>query len=90
MSLNAGGGPIGPNPTGRFSAPVPAGLVFVEPHPRRIRAEVGGRTVIDTERALLVHRSGRPLAYAFPTDVVGDLPHEPEPEEERLAGLLFQ
>ena len=80
MSLSAGRGPIGPNPAGRFSAPVPSGLVFVEPHPRRIRAERDGRVVLDTERALLVHRSGRPLAYAFPADVVGDLPHEPEPE----------
>ena len=38
------------------------------------------RAVIDTERALLVHRPGRPLAYVFPRDEVGDLPHETEPE----------
>lgn len=80
MSLNAGTGPLGPNPAGRFSSPIPTGLVFVEPHPRRIRAERDGRVVLDTERALLVHRSGRPLAYAFPADVVGELPSEPEPE----------
>ena len=35
--------------------------------------------MIDTERALLVHRAGNPLSYAFPADVVGDLPQEPEP-----------
>jgi uncharacterized protein (DUF427 family) len=80
VSLNAGGGPLGPNPDGRFSSPIPEGLVFVEPHPRRVQAQRDGRVVLDTERVLLVHRSGRPLAYAFPADVVGDLPHEPEPE----------
>ena len=36
--------------------------------------------VIDTERALMVHRAGRPLSYVFPPDEVGDLPTEPEPE----------
>jgi uncharacterized protein (DUF427 family) len=36
--------------------------------------------VIDTEHALLVHRAGRSLAYAFPEGEVGDLAHEPEPE----------
>lgn len=80
MSLNAGTGPFGPNPAGRFSTSLPSGLVFVEPHPRRIVAERDGRVVLDTDRALLVHRSGRPLAYAVPADVVGDLPCEPEPE----------
>lgn len=54
--------------------------MFVEPHPRRVQARLGGRLVIDTERALLVHRPGRSLSYAFPTDAVGDLPSTPEPE----------
>ena len=40
----------------------------------------GDETVLDTERALLVHRPGRALAFAFPADVVGDLPSAPEPE----------
>jgi uncharacterized protein (DUF427 family) len=54
--------------------------VYVEPHPRRVEAVAGGRTVIDTEAALLVHRPGHPVAYAFPLDQVGDLPCEPVPE----------
>jgi uncharacterized protein (DUF427 family) len=54
-------------------------LVYLEPHPRRVQAVLGGQTVIDTERALLVHRANRSLSYAFPADVVGDLPNEPEP-----------
>ena len=79
MSLVAGRGPLGPDRAGRFSEPVPDDVAYIEPHPRRIQAIRNGRTVIDTERALMVHRAGRPLSYAFPEDVVGDLPHEPEP-----------
>jgi uncharacterized protein (DUF427 family) len=80
MSLVAGRGPLSPHPAGWFSAPVPRGVVFVEPHPRRIEAVQGDRVVIDTERALMVHRAGNMLSYAFPVDEVRDLPHEPEPE----------
>ena len=79
MSLVAGHGPLSVHPAGWFSAPLPAGLVFVEPHPRRIQAFVGGVTVIDTEQALMVHRAGHPLSYAFPAGTVGALPHEPVP-----------
>ena len=54
--------------------------MYVEPHPRRVTAEIGGRTVLDTERGLLVHRPGQFLAFAFPPDVVGGLPHEADPD----------
>ena len=80
MTLTSARGPLGPDPAGRFSPPIPAGTVYVEPHPRRIEAVTGGRTVIDTEAALIVHRPGHPVAYAFPPDQVGDLPHAPVPE----------
>jgi uncharacterized protein (DUF427 family) len=80
MSLVAGRGPLSNDPAGWFSSPLPDDLVFVEPHPRRVAAIHQGRTVIDTERALLVHRRDHPLSYAFPADVVGDLPCEPEPQ----------
>ena len=80
MSLVAGRGPLSAEPAGWFSTPLPDDLVFVEPHPRRVQAVRDGRTVLDTERALLVHRKGRPLSYAFLVDEVGDLPHEPEPQ----------
>jgi len=36
-------------------------VVYVEPHPRRIQAFRNGAAVIDTERALLVHRRNHPL-----------------------------
>ncbi|BBZ46368.1 DUF427 domain-containing protein [Mycobacterium parmense] len=79
MTLAAGRGPISGDPAGRFVPALPAGVVYIEPHPRRVQAFRGGRAVIDTERALLVHRHGQPLGYAFPVDEVGELPSEPEP-----------
>lgn len=80
MSLVAGRGPLSADPAGWFRPPLPGDVVYVEPHPRRILAVRDGRTVIDTERALLVHRRDHPLSYAFPADIVGDLPAEPVPE----------
>jgi uncharacterized protein (DUF427 family) len=80
VSLVTGRGPLSSDPGGWFSPPLPAGVVYVEPHPRRIRAMRGGSAVIDTERALLVHRRDRPLSYAFPADEVDDLPSEPVSE----------
>lgn len=80
MSLVTGRGPLSKEPAGWFTPPLPADVVFVEPHPRRVQAVRGGAVVIDTERALLVHRAGRPLQFAFPPDAIADLPHEPVPE----------
>ncbi len=80
MTLVAGRGPLSSDPAGRFCPAVPANVVYIEPHPRRIQAIKDGRPVIDTERALMVHRRGRPLSYVFPADEIGDLPSEPEPE----------
>lgn len=84
MSLTTGRGPLAPKPAGRFSAPIPDGVVYVEPFPRRVRAMVGDHTVVDSEAVLLVHRPGRPPTYAFPqTDVAADgLRAAPEPESE--------
>ena len=80
MSLVAGRGPLSKDPAGRFSSPLPDDLVFIEPHPRRVQAIRNGQTVIDTERALMVHRRDHPLSYVFLADDVGDLPTEPEPQ----------
>jgi len=80
MSLVAGRGPLSGDAAGKFSTPLPADLVYIEPHPRRVQALHNGRLVIDTERALMVHRRGHPLSYVFPADEVADLPTEPEPE----------
>jgi uncharacterized protein (DUF427 family) len=80
MSLVAGRGPLSKDPAGWFSPPIPADVVFVEPHPRRVQAFRDSNLVIDTERALLVHRRDHPLRYAFPLGEVGQLPSEPVPE----------
>ena len=80
MSLVAGRGPLSKDPAGWFSSPLADDVVFVEPHPRRIQAFRDGGMVIDTERALMVHRRDHPLSYAFPADEVGELAGEPEPQ----------
>lgn len=80
MSLVAGHGPLGMQPAGWFTPPLAGGVVYIEPHPRRIQAFVGGHRTIDTEHALLVHRAGHALSYAFPHDEVGELPSHPVPE----------
>jgi len=80
VSLVAGRGPLSNEPAGWFSPSLPSDVVYVEPHPRRVQAVRGGHTVIDTERALLVHRRNHPLSYAFRLDEVNGLPCEPVAE----------
>lgn len=81
MSLTLPRAPFGIDPAGRASPALAAGgTVYLEPHPRRIQAVVDGRVVLDTERALMVHRPGRSLAYAFPAELVDGLANHPEPE----------
>ena len=80
MSLTTGRGPLSLNPAGRFSAPIPDGVVYVEPFPRRVRGLVGDRCAIDSEAVLLVHRPGQPPTYAFPGADVDGVAAEPEPE----------
>ena len=80
MSLVAGRGPLSRDRAGRFSPPITGDLVYIEPHPRRIQAVLAGRTLIDTERALLVHRRDQPLSYAFAADDVTGLPAIEVPE----------
>lgn len=77
MSLSSGSGPLAAEPAGWFTPPLPDGAVYVEPHPRRIVGITNGRTLIDTEHALMVHRRGHELSYAFLADEVpSELPRE--------------
>ncbi|MGB3353602.1 MAG: DUF427 domain-containing protein [Mycobacterium sp.] len=80
MSLVAGSGPLSRDRAGRLTPPIADDLVYIEPHPRRIQAIRDGHAVIDTERALLVHRRGHPLSFAFAADEIGGLPATPVPE----------
>ncbi|CAN5168224.1 DUF427 domain-containing protein [soil metagenome] len=77
MTLVFGRGPLSSDPAGWFAPPIPADVVFVEPHHRRVQGIRDGHAVIDTENALLVHRKDGPLAFAFPAGEVGALPAEP-------------
>jgi uncharacterized protein (DUF427 family) len=80
VSLSTGRGPLSANPAGRFTAPVPSGVAYIEPFRRRVRAVKEDRTVVDSERGLLVHRPGRPPAYAFPAGDVDGVAAEAEPD----------
>lgn len=81
MTLYAGRGPLSRDPAGWFFPAIPDELVFIEPHPRRVQAVLNGRSVIDTEAALMVHRRDHPLSYAFPAAEIHGLPTEPVPEK---------
>ena len=80
MSLSTGRGPLSDRPAGRFTAPMPADVAYIEPFRRRVRGVKDGRTLVDSERVVLVHRPGRPPTYAFPADDVHGPPTEPEPD----------
>ncbi len=80
MSLSTGRGPLSTRPAGHFTAAVPTGVAYLEPFRRRVRGIRDGHTIVDSERALLVHRPGRPPFYAFPEGDVHGVRGEPEPD----------
>ncbi len=80
MSLTAGRGPFGRRQRhGRFDFDAPDYAVYVEPFPRRVRAVIDGRVVIDSDDVVLVQETGALAHYAFPAASVGieadDEPH---------------
>jgi uncharacterized protein (DUF427 family) len=77
VSLTTGRGPLSAHPAGRFTAPMPDRVSYIEPFRRRVRATRQGATVIDSEQVFLVHRPGRPPTYAFPVGHVAGLPTQP-------------
>jgi uncharacterized protein (DUF427 family) len=79
VSLTTGRAPLSTDPAGRFHPPLPVGVTYVEPFLRRVRAVVGQRTVVDSERVVLIHREGQPPGYAFPKGDVRELPAVEEP-----------
>ncbi len=69
-------GPLSPSPAGKFNfEPPPAGTaLYLEPTPKRIRVIIGGETVADSRRAMLLQESGlQPVYYFPPEDVRSDL-----------------
>jgi uncharacterized protein (DUF427 family) len=76
-----GTGPLGKEPAGAFNFEVPptGGALYLEPTPKRIRAELSGVVVADSDHAFLLHESGHQPVYYFPPgDVRTDL-LEPSP-----------
>jgi uncharacterized protein (DUF427 family) len=76
MGLMTGSGPFGRDPAGTFNfdPPAPGRALYLEPTPKRIRVVVGGETIADSRRAMLLHESGhQPIYYFPPEDVRSDV-----------------
>jgi uncharacterized protein (DUF427 family) len=67
-----GTGPLSRHPAGSFNfePPPPGRALYLEPTPKRIRVQVGGETIADSRRAMLLHESGLQPIYYFPPDDV--------------------
>jgi uncharacterized protein (DUF427 family) len=72
MGLMSGTGPLGRHPSGTFNfePPPPGRALYLEPTPKRIRVQVGGETIADSRRAMLLHESGLQPVYYFPPEDV--------------------
>jgi uncharacterized protein (DUF427 family) len=57
---------------------MPGAVTYMEPHRRRVRGVKDGVTVVDCERALLIHRPGSPPTYAFPVGEVDGVASHPD------------
>jgi len=76
MGMMTASGPLSPRPAGTWNVtPVDARrAVYIEPTPKRVRALLGGETVADSTRTLLLSESGlQPVYYFPPADVRTDL-----------------
>jgi uncharacterized protein (DUF427 family) len=72
MSLTVGTGPFGKTPAGAFNfdVPRPAGVIYFEDSPRRIRAVFAGETIVDSRHAKLLHEQNHLPVYYFPEEEV--------------------
>jgi uncharacterized protein (DUF427 family) len=78
MSLTLGSGPLKRGRAGTFNfdidAASPAHIIYIEDVPQRIRAVLGGETVLDTRRAKVLYESNIPGQWYIPReDVRADL-----------------
>jgi uncharacterized protein (DUF427 family) len=81
MGLMTGSGPLGREPAGTFNfePPPPGRALYLEPTAKRIRVVVGGETVADSRRAMILHESGhQPIYYFPPEDVRADVLEQSE------------
>ena len=72
MTLTVGTGPFGHRPAGEFNVEMPSlrGLIYFEDSPRRIRARLGGETVVDSRHPKLLHEHRHLPVYYFPREEV--------------------
>ena len=72
MTLTLGPGPLASSPDGdtNYRIEGPGHRVLVQDHPRRIRIRFGGRTIVDTTGARLLHESNLLPALYVPLDDV--------------------
>jgi uncharacterized protein (DUF427 family) len=72
MGLMTGTGPLGRKPAGTFNfePPEPGKALYLDPTPKRIRVEVGGEVIADSQHAMLLHESGLQPIYYFPPEDV--------------------
>lgn len=82
MTLTLGTGPLSATTDGVLQPSGPStSAAFAQPYPRRVRAVVGGRVVLDSEGGVMLHRSdGLPTLWV-PLD---DVDHEALPDPEAL------
>jgi uncharacterized protein (DUF427 family) len=68
----SGTGPLSRHPAGSFNfdPPPPGRALYLEPSPKRIRVQLGGETIADSRRAMLLHESGLQPVYYFPPEDV--------------------
>jgi uncharacterized protein (DUF427 family) len=65
-------GPFGESPSGHFllGQPLPTHILYAEPAGRRMRVELAGAVVAQSDRVTLLHETGRyPVAYFPPADL---------------------
>lgn len=72
MGLMYGTGPLSRKPAGTFNfePPPPGQALYLEPTPKRVRVQIGGETIADSRRAMLLHESGLQPVYYFPPEDV--------------------
>jgi len=76
MSLTLGGGPLVAKnpPDSNYEIHGPTHRILWDRFPRRVRAELGSETVLDTTNGRLLHESQmRPVLYVPEADVAGEL-----------------
>ena len=66
MSLTLGLGPWSRHRAGHAGEPLPELIAYLEPWPRQVRAEVGGRVLLASERAQALHRTGAMMQLYVP------------------------